>query len=217
MNSILPIGSLKRDEIYSFIGGFFIALLWHIYFITIFKGESLSSIDILANPFFLLFWLSSTAALFTIQLLLTFVTAIIIKCRLKGETQEKKLKILNLTDPVENFIFADFVNEVKTGMHLIGIIIIALPLSLFPLYKLASPVISQNICRSILLVIAIAYVCLLFFFVKFWKMFIAIYLLKMEGLVELIDQNTFIQERAIFAANGANEHSKKKLQNYLNQ
>ena len=75
MNPIIPISSLKRDEIYSFIGGLFIASSWQIYFANLSSDTSISSVNLITNPIFLIFWLFSTAVLFTIQLFITFVIA----------------------------------------------------------------------------------------------------------------------------------------------
>jgi hypothetical protein len=48
-------------------------------------------------------------------------------------------------------------------------------------------------------------------------MFIVVYLLKADGSLEIIDQNTYAQERASYIAKVANERSKQKVQNYLDQ
>jgi hypothetical protein len=48
-------------------------------------------------------------------------------------------------------------------------------------------------------------------------MFVAIHLLKADGSLEIIDQNAYYQERAVYIAKVQNERSKQKLQNYLDQ
>ena len=48
-------------------------------------------------------------------------------------------------------------------------------------------------------------------------MFIVIHLLKVDGSLEIIDQNTFAQKRAEYIAKVLNERSKQKVQNYLEQ
>jgi len=217
MDSFMPIGSLKRDEIYSFIGGFFIASSWYMYFAMSSCDTSISNIDLVTNPFFLISWLLSTVVLFTIQLFTTFIIAKVIGYQLKGKTQIERKKILSLQDPVEDFIPAEFVNEIKISVHLIGIIITSVPLSLFPLCKISGLFITQNISILILFLIALAYIWLLFIFVKLWKMFIVIYLLKADGSLEIMDQNTYAQERAAYIAKVKNEQSQQKVQNYLDQ
>lgn len=217
MDSFIPIGSFKRDEIYSFIGGFFIASSWYIYFASLSCDVSISDINIVTSPIFLILWLLSTVLLFTIQLFITFIIAKVIGYQLRGKTQIERKKILNLQDPIEDFIPAEFVNDIKISVHLIGIIITSLPLSLFPLYKISSMFITQNISYLILFLIALAYIWLLFIFVKLWKMFIVIYLLKADGSLEIMDQNTYAQERATYIAKVKNEQSKQKVQNYLDQ
>lgn len=217
MNSLIPIGALRRDEIYSFIGGFFIAGSWYIYFTSLPNNTNISGIELVTSATFLLSWLLSTAILFTIQLLLGFIIAVAIKYWLKGKTQIEKQKVLNLPDPVENFMAVEFVNDVKTNIHIIGIIITAVPLSLFPLYELSRPFITHNMTCLILVLIVMAYTCLLFFFIKFWKWFVVIHILKADGSVEIIDQNTYAQERAAYIAKVKNEQSKQKVQNYLDQ
>jgi hypothetical protein len=217
MDSFIPIGSLKRDEIYSFIGGFFIASSWYMYFMSLSCDASISSIDLVKNPIFLISWLLSTTLLFTIQLLITFIIARAIKCWLKNKSQMERKKILNLQDPVEDFISSEFVNDIKIIVHLIGIIMISVILSLFPLYKLSRPFVAQNTSRLILFLIVLVLIWLLFVFIKLWKMFIVIYLLRADGSLEIIDQNTYAQERAEYIANVKNEQSKQKIQNYLDQ
>jgi uncharacterized membrane protein len=217
LNSLLPIGALRRDEIYSFIGGFLIASSWYTYFASLSIDASVSGIDLVTNPIFLISWLLSTALLFTIQLLITLIIAQAIKHWLKNKNQIERKKILSLQDPVEDFVSAEFVNDVKISAHLVGIIITSVPLSLFPLYKLSSSFVTQNISRLILSLIVIALIWLLFIFIKLWKMFIVIYLLKADGSLEIIDQNTYAQERAAYIAKLKNEQSKQKVQNYLDQ
>ncbi len=217
MNSLLPIGALRRDEIYSFIGGFFIASSWYMYFMSLSSDASISGIDLVTNPIFLISWLLSTALLFTIQLLTTLIIAQAIKHWLKNKNQIERKKILSLQDPVEDFISVEFVNDIKISVHIIGIIITSTLLSSFPLYKLSSSFITQNISRLILSLMVLALICLLFIFIKLWKMFIVIYLLKANGSLEIIDQNTYDQERAAYIAKVKNEVSKQKLQNYLDQ
>ena len=217
MDSFIPIGSLKRDEIYSFIGGFFIASSWCMYFVSLSCDTNISDIDFVTKPFFLISWLFSTASLVTVQLLITFIIALVIKCWLKNKNQIQRKKILNLQDPVEDFIFAEFVNDLKISIHLVGIIMISVLLSLFPLYKLSNLFVTQNSSRLILFLIVLALIWLLYIFIKFCKMFIVVYLLKANGSLEIIDQNTYAQERAAYIANIENERSKQKVQNYLDQ
>jgi hypothetical protein len=150
MDPFIPIGSFKRDEIYSFIGGFFIASSWCIYFANLSCDISISSIDLVTNPIFLILWLLSTALLFTIQSFITFIIAKVIGSQLKGKTQIERKRILNLQDPVEDFIQAEFVNDIKISVHIVGIIITSVPLSLFPLYKISGRFITQNISCLIL-------------------------------------------------------------------
>jgi hypothetical protein len=218
MDSFIPIGSFKRDEIYSFLGGFFIALSWYIYYTNLSCDISASSIDLVTNPIFLILWLFSTAVLYTIQILMVYFASLAIGRSLKNKNQTEKKKILNIKDPVEDFIPAEFVNEIKIHVHIIGIIITSMLLSLFPLYQLSSMLTLQNIYRRIpLILVALALIGLLYFFAKFLKMFIVIHLLKAEGSLEIIDQNTYAQKRATYIADVKNEESKRKLQNYLDQ
>jgi len=217
MNSFIPIGSFKRDEIYSFIGGLFIASSWQIYFTNLSSDTSISSINLITNPIFLIFWLFSTASLFTIQLFIVYITGLAIKYWLKNKSQVERKKILGLQDPVEDFVFAEFVNDIKIGFHLVGIIITSVLLSLFPLYKLSRSFVTQKASCLILLLIILACIGLSFIFIKFLKMFIVIYLLKADGSLEVIDQNTFAQKRAEYIAEVLNERSKQMLQNYLEQ
>jgi hypothetical protein len=217
MNSFIPIGTLKRDEIYSFIGGFFIASSWYLYFTSLSMDTTISGIDLVTKPIFLISWLMSTSLLFTIQLFLTFIIARAIKYSLKSKNQMERKKILSLQDPVEDFIPVEFVTDVKYAVHLVGIIIISIPLSFFPLYKLSRPFITQNTFLLILSLIVLALIWLLFIFINFWKMYIVVYLLKADGSLELIDQNTYAQERASYIAKVANERSKQRVQNYLAQ
>jgi hypothetical protein len=217
MNSFIPISTLKRDEIYSFIGGLFIASSWYLYFTSLSVETALSSIDIVTKPIFFISWLISTALLFTIQLFVTFIVAQAIKCWLKSKNQMERKKILNLQDPVEDFISIEFVNDLKYGAHLVGIIIISLALSLFPLYKISSSLIPQNISCLILFLTFLVLLFLLFILIKFWKMFIVVCLLKADGSLEIINLNKYAQERASYIAKVANERSKQNVQNYLDQ
>ncbi|MFH1369890.1 MAG: hypothetical protein ABII09_01180 [Planctomycetota bacterium] len=217
MNSFIPLSTLKRDEIYSFIGGFFIASSWYVYFLSLSNDTSVSSIDLVAKPIFLISWLISTALLFTIQLFTTLIIAQAIKYWLKSKNQMERKKVLGLQDPVEDFVSVEFVNDVKYSVHLVGIITISMLLSLFPLYKLSSSFITQNTSRLILFLIVLALLWLSFILIKFWKMFIVVHLLKADGSLEIIDPNTYAQERASYIAKVANERSKQKVQNYLDQ
>jgi uncharacterized membrane protein len=222
MDSFIPFGSLKREEIYSFIGGFFIASSWYMYFTNLPCDTSTSSIDLVTNPIFLISWLLSTALLYAIQLFINYIITLIITPSLKNKSPMERKKILGLKDPVEDFIFAEYVNDVKISVHLVEIIIISALISLFPLYELSSPFVEQNTsCLILFLVvlvgIALVLAWLLFIFIKLWKMFVVIHLLKAEGSLEIIDQNTYTQERAAYIAKVANERSKQKLQNYLDQ
>ena len=217
MNSFIPISTLKRDEIYSFIGGLFIASSWYLYFTSLSVETTLSSIDIVTKPIFFISWLISTALLFTIQLFVNLIVVQVIKCWLKSKNQMERKKILKLQDPVEDFISIEFVNDLKYGAHLVGIIIISTVLSFFPLYKISCSFIPQNISCLILILIFLALICLSFIFIRFWKMFIALWLLKADGSLEIIDLNKYAQERASYIAKVANERSRRNVQNYLDQ
>jgi hypothetical protein len=48
-------------------------------------------------------------------------------------------------------------------------------------------------------------------------MFVVIHLLKADGSLEIVDQNTYAQERAAYIAKVKNEQSEKKVQYYLEQ
>lgn len=218
MDSFIPIGTLKRDEVYSFIGGLFIASSWYLYFARLSGNTPISSVDFVTKPIFLISWLVSTALLFAIQLFAAFVVARAIKYWLKGKNQMERKKILGLQDPIEDFIFVEFVNDLKYSAHLVGIIIFSTVLSLFPLYKVSSSLITHNTSRRfILFLIILALIGLSLILVKFWKMFIVVYLLKADGSLEIIDQNKYAQERASYIAKVANERSKQKVQTYLDQ
>ncbi len=218
MNSLIPIGTLKRDEIYSFIGGLFIASSWYLYFASLSGDTTISEVAFVTKPIFLISWLVSTASLFAIQLFAVFVLVRAIKYWLESKNQMERKKILGLQNPIEDFIFVEFVNDLKYSAHLVGIIIFSTVLSLFPLYRVSSSLIKHNASRRFILFLTIlALIWLSFILVKFWKMFIVVYLLKADGSLEIIDQNKYAEERALYIAKVANERSRQKVQTYLDQ
>jgi hypothetical protein len=155
MNSFIPIGTLKRDEIYSFIGGLFIASSWYLYFAGLSGDTTVSEVAFVTKPIFLVSWLLSTALLFAMQLSAAFVVIRAIKYWLKSKNEMERKKILGLQDPIEDFIFVEFVNDLKYSAHLVGIIIFSTLLSLFPLYKVSSSFTTHNASRRFTLFLTI--------------------------------------------------------------
>ena len=154
----LPISSLKRDEIYIFIGGLYISVSWLLYFmIPEYNNVKIEGISLfILTAIFLLCWLTSCIILYIVLLILKSLLEKIIKCR------TKKFKLINYKNFLEiytnppYYITLSRVEEL-ISLNLINRIILAtIILSVFPINKLLCKIIACNqyvFCGSFLVLI----------------------------------------------------------------
>jgi hypothetical protein len=211
----IPLTSLRRDEIYTFIGGFLLAAIWYYYFLKS-TGEQAPKIDMFTNITFIILWLSSTALLYIILSLTAFVCIKFISRFLATKTSDDLRIRIGVEDPVETFYYYDSLDEVKFSIHLISIVLCTSLLSVYPVYNLILSHATVRGLRFFALVAVILILVMAFLYYRLMLVFIIYNRLRALHLIDFIDTKKYNEERAIFFAQTKNKMSEQKLRNFRN-
>lgn len=133
----LPIHSLKRDEIYTFLGGLFIALVWGIYLMlscSLFvRLKELSPIFYII--FFLFLWLLATLLIFIIYQYLAFFILFLSPKVFNFFPLSWVKWFMGIKEEPHEFHFNEFYEETVLRFHISMVLIISLLLNYFPFSK----------------------------------------------------------------------------------
>ena len=200
MGDLLPTGSLKRDEIYSFLGGLFIACSWSLYFqklglLLLSDGSSWST-----EITFVLTWLFSTALLFIFQLVMTFVTTKLVLCCLQKKQPEELQKILGFKDPIRDFIFLDYFESLLSSAHIINVVFLSFLISAYPFKIISQNYFGVNVSCGGALVFTGSCTLLFYFYIIIYRQYLAIIQLRSLARLDFIDKKKYTEEIAVWSA-----------------
>lgn len=200
MNNLLPLGSLKRDEIYGFIGGLFIACSWHLYFQKADSSSLSDSSKWLTEILFILLWLLSTALLFICQLILMFIITKCVWFDLQKKTPEVLYKMLGFKSP---YIFLDYFDNLLSSAHIINIVFLSFLISFYPLMTAILGIIGQQPLCIIGVPFFIICGVLFYFYYTIYRQYLTILQLRATEKLDFIDKKKYCEELAIVAADNA--------------
>ena len=108
----IPLTSLQREEIYTFLGGFYIALAWAIYFLTS-QHLNFGDINFILTLSFLFVWLSSVIILYLLLAVYYFLVDKIFDNICKNKSKDCFVRILNLKNDVVNYFDYDYMVSIR--------------------------------------------------------------------------------------------------------
>ncbi|MBI4209581.1 MAG: hypothetical protein HY538_07755 [Deltaproteobacteria bacterium] len=203
--TLLPLNSLKRSEVYSFIGGLFVSISWVLYWH--------EDKDDFFEPIYLLAWLWGTIALFVVELILLFFVFRILLWLLRSIDEDNLYKIARIEkDPIQNYIWCDYVDSLLESAHLIIVVLLSLLFSSYPLYNIAQTyLVANSICPIIIVALFLSFI-LLWLDVLLLRQYSSILLLKSKSKLDFVDKKKYAEKRAEFYAEICNERDRKELE-----
>jgi len=195
INGLLPLSSLKRDEIYTFTAGIYIAVIWFLYLGSNSISLSTNSITMYNSCVFIAVWLTSTVLLFVIQLYLSALMRNTLQKYCDNLNRDDLFKILNLGNAKKYYYPPDYYKELLIFIHIIGLSItsclfIAYPAAIFFDNSLKF----MSLYYSILLIIILS---LFKQYHNYWLSTCSYLASKRNGLVEVYDEKKYSEEMAL--------------------
>lgn len=198
INGLLPLSSLKRDEIYSFIAGIYVSVIWYMYFGSIFKPLHSNGLTLYSACIFITLWLTSTVVIFVILLYLSSIMSSSLQKYCDVTEQDNLLKLLNIGKSRLNHFSQDYLKELLIFTHIVGLAITSSILVLYPILLLLSFSIKYMslfiVAQSILILL------LLYQYHRFWLCNCAFAALRRKGRVEVYDEKKYSEETALALA-----------------
>ncbi|BCA80951.1 hypothetical protein [Desulfuromonas sp. AOP6] len=207
MNQIVPLGALKRDELYSFLGGLLIASIWYVLLENI---GILTSKSFFTNPAFFMLWLLGTAVMWLLYVLLSNIILIVIQNRIKQLDHDTELAKMGLQKRL-SFFHSTSIEEMHIQSHIIGIITTSMILIYYP----AVSFVGDHFTFTQFIIIHISYTgfCLSGYFLFFVKTMeiVKVNTFIRNGYCDLIDYKKYIEERASHFASVKNREYEEIL------
>jgi len=210
----IPLSSLKRDEIYTFMGGLYIALSWAIYSLVAHPFD-VTNMKFLLAAALLFMWLSSVIILFVLLILFY----LFIEKAMVYFTKKKDIvyfrRIMQLGDPIVNYYDYEFLDKLRSIIHTSSVIIISISISLYPIIGIVSRILKltdYSYCVTTYLII------LLVLFYRVYRttlMRLAFVKLISVGEVEYIDYKKYSEETAKHIAGVRIENTQSRIKSYL--
>jgi len=202
MNQFLPLNALKRDELYSFLGGFLTASVWYVY---LEKIGVITSQSFFSSPMFFILWLLGTAFQYLFSLVLTTIFSRILSKDLLAKDLDEELKARNIKE--KTFFYSTAVEEYQIQNHILCIITIVLILNYFPVIKILATYLKLSMLITILALHLLFISTSLVFYRYSLKEIILLNLFIKFKSCEIMDYKTYITKRAeAFAEVKRNEY-----------
>ncbi len=152
----LPLSKLNRDEIYTFIVGFFTGLSWYLYFQEIeFIAKKKDAVD----PALVLAWLFSAGLVYILCMVLYWTFDLICQREIEKQDDDAKLKKMNLTKRL-SFFWAGPLEDQRLSFHIYALITVSQILIYHPVMAFTSANLSLSRGLSWLMVIHLTYTAL---------------------------------------------------------
>jgi len=196
INGLLPLSSLKRDEVYSFIAGMYVSVVWFLYLGSKSVEVKSAGLTIYNSCIFIAIWLTSTVIVFVIQLYLSNIMSNTLQEFCNKAKEESVLKILNLNSASRlNYFAVDYYKELAIFIHITGLGFTSALLVFFPLLSLFSSDIRYVVG---FVVFQLVFILLVFYqYHRFWLCSCAYACLRRKGRVEVYDEKKYGEEMAI--------------------
>ena len=208
VNGILPPSALKRDEIYSFIAGLYVSVVWYLYFGTNFGALKSIGITFYNSCILLTLWLASTVAVFLTQLYLSTGISSSLRKFCETRQEDELLNILGLDKARLHYFSPDYYHESVVYIHIIGLSFTSIPLVQYPAMSLLSFSIGW---MWVFISIQISLILLLFYqYHRFWLCNCAYSVLRRKGRIEIYDEKKYSEEMSL-ALSKANILVKKEI------
>ncbi len=210
----LPIGSLKKDEIYTFMGGAYIAISWLLYFLPNSINVATAGAVFTLTALLLLAWLSATIILYVFLALSFLLLDVVGECITNKYSVEKHKIILNVNQPVISYIEPETIENYNSEIILSKIIIISTSISLYPVLFIMSRYVVINsfiIIGGYLLMVGI----LAYRIYKFGRMKYSAAALVSIGYLDYIDIKKYSEENSLNISRNRNEIINENLTSYM--
>lgn len=195
INGLLPLSSLKRDEIYTFIAGLYVAVIWYLFLGSMFYKLYNNSITLYNSCIFITTWLTSTVLLFVIQLYLSSLMRNSLQKYCNNAKHDIMLKALSLDNSRLNYVTTDYYKELIVYIHIIGLSMSSGILIAYPSMTLLSYSIKY---MSIFFIALVILILLLFYqYHKFWLCLCCYISLRRNGRIEVYDEKKYSEEMAL--------------------
>jgi hypothetical protein len=128
----LPIGNLKRIEIYLFIGGAFVAMSWTLNYLCPIEGKNISMSSFIPIGALLITWLASSVLLYVSLLVWSYSFNALAGHIYKKYPLGKHAEIVGIDVPERTFVTVEHIEELNSSYIINGIIITSCALSSIP-------------------------------------------------------------------------------------
>jgi len=206
----LPISGLKREEIYTFLSGLYVALSWTLY---VAKDNLVDrTTNILFTGVFMFIWLTAVIIVYLLNSMITVSIAKITKhfVSKKGTLQLKK--ILQLGEQSVYYFFDDYSESLLFVSHISILIFLSVLLSLYPVLCISVPIVNILYSKAfwLILVLVLAYLLLSSWLI--WRQVWAFSYLYETNIVLIVNRREFGIEGARFVAGIKIEDAKIKIE-----
>ncbi len=175
----IPLGSLNRDEIYTFLGGLTVALAWLIWYGSL-NAMALQYNALSIGMIFTLTWLITTTVTYICILIFMQVVFSVLKNILKRIDVNKSKEIIQMENVGPIAIYYENIVEQHINNHILNVITISFTLSIYPIVGILNNInISPKYPIGILVFIVF---CAIYFSVRHVRALIALEYLIREGI-----------------------------------
>lgn len=197
----LPLAKLNRDELYTFIVGFFTALAWHLYFQEIgFIAKNTASI----NPTLIFAWLFITGLVYIFYTILIWVSDLMCKRKIKSQNDDEELKKMNLKKYL-SFFWSGPLEEQRLFLHIYGLLTISLIFVYHPVASFTSTILSLSWFTAIHITYSTVTIAAYLMLYKQNHYLHQVNNLLDKNYCDTLDQTTYLSERAAFYAKVKND------------
>ena len=210
----LPLGSLRREEIYTFMGGLYIALSWTIFILLSHPYDIGKTQHIIAFVFALM-WLTSVVVLYVILVVLYLALNSLGGRWTKNSSIAVFKSTLNANDPIVNYYPHGYSETIITNNHIDCVLLLSVIISAYPVFGIIGTFVREISPKfSIIALVAIIPVV----GHRIWqgtKCRYSFEKLVSSGDVEYIDYKKYSEETAKYIADLRITSTKNKINTYV--
>lgn len=196
MIPLLPIGTLKREEIYTFLGGLHVALAWILFFSATKCSDNYKELNLLTTSVFLITWLSAVVIVYLLISIISILISLLAKKKVYKKDLTKTRKILGLGDKPLYHIGRDYFDQFALNAHISSIIFVSILLTIHPLLIIVRPIadVAHSLIFWVLIIAAQFYLISVPYL--FWRKVWAFNKLHEMNIIIMIDSHKFLEELA---------------------
>lgn len=197
LKDLIPISSLKRDEIYTFIAGIYVASIWYLFLVSTSLINHELDNTLYQTSMVLVMWLMSASVLFIILSVMSLAMGYTLLIYCDNQKSNELKKILKITKQYISYYPVEFSKEQLVYNHIYGLCIASIMMTLYPFLKLMS-----NLSHYFIIV-AVAFVLSLlfsYFYHMGWLRYYSYVILKRRQMLDIYDEKKYSEEISVVLA-----------------